>query len=182
MSHPPRHRRAMHDVFDSMERDLMTPSGMSSRLPTIDFPGSSIGLVSAVPSMGRKGGLGMNLDFHETNNGYELSADLPGMKKEDIKVDIDSDSGVLTVTGERKQEREQKSEGDNEQRKYHFVERSYGKTTRSVRLPDTADTSKASAAYVNGVLKLNFPEREPPSARRLQIPIGDGEGATPSGN
>ena len=107
----------MHDVFDSMERDLMTPSGMSSRLPTIDFPGSSIGLVSAVPSMGRKGGLGMNLDFHETNNGYELSADLPGMKKEDIKVDIDSDSGVLTVTGERKQEREQKSEGDNEQRK-----------------------------------------------------------------
>ena len=105
----------MHDVFDSMERDIMTPSGMSSRLPTIDFPGSSIGLVSAVPSMGREGSLGMNLDFHETNNGYELSADLPGMKKEDIKVDIDSESGVLTLTGERKQEREEKSEGDNEQ-------------------------------------------------------------------
>ena len=62
------------------------------------------------------------------------------------------------------------------------MERSYGKATRSVRLPDTADTSKASAAYVNGVLKLNFPKREPPSARRLQIPIGNGEGATPSGN
>ena len=61
--------------------------------------------------------------------------------------------------------------------RYHFVERSYGKTTRSIRLPDTADTSKASAAYANGVLKLNFPKREPLSARRLQIPIGDGEGA-----
>ena len=61
------------------------------------------------------------------------------------------------------------------------MEHSYGKSTRSVRLPDMADTSKASAAYVNGVLKLNFPKREPPSARRLQIPIGDGEGATSSG-
>ena len=59
----------------------------------------------------------MNLDFHETNNGYELSVDLPGMKKEDIKVDIDSESGVLTVTEERNQEREEKSEGGNEQRK-----------------------------------------------------------------
>ncbi|CAM9751914.1 unnamed protein product [Ascophyllum nodosum] len=107
----------MHDVFDSMERNLIAPSGMSSRFLPIGFPGSSIGLVSAVPSMGREGGLGMNLDFHETNNGYELSADLPGMKKEDIKVEIDSESGVLTVTGERKQEREEKSEGDNEQRK-----------------------------------------------------------------
>ena len=107
----------MHDVFDSMERDLMVPSGTSSRFPIINFPGSSIGLVSAVPSMGGEGGLGMNLDFHETNKGYELSADLPGMKKEDIKVDIDSESGVLTVTGERKQEREEKSEDDNEQRK-----------------------------------------------------------------
>ena len=107
----------MHDVFDSMERDLTAPSGMSSRFPAIDFPVSSIGLVSAVPSMGREGGLGMNLDFHETNKGYELSAGLPGVMKEDIKVDIDSESGVLTVTGERKQEREEKSEGGNEQRK-----------------------------------------------------------------
>ena len=107
----------MHDVSDSMERDLMAPSGTSSRFPIINFPGSPIGLYSAAPSVGGKGGVGMNLDFHETNNGYELSADLPGMKKEDIKVDIDSESGVLTVTGERKQEREEKSEGDNEQRK-----------------------------------------------------------------
>ena len=106
----------MHDVFDSMERDIMAPSGMSSRFPTIDFPGSSISVVSAVPGLGDEGGLGMNLNFHETNKGYELSAD-PGMKKEAIKVDIDSESGVLTVTGEREQEREEKSEGDNEQRK-----------------------------------------------------------------
>ncbi|CAM9776109.1 unnamed protein product, partial [Ascophyllum nodosum] len=110
----------------------------------------------------------MNLDFHETNNGYELSADFPGMKKEDIEVYIYIESGVLTVTGERKQEREEKSEGDKEQRKYHFVSL-LCKTTRSVRLPYTADTSKASAAYVNGVLKVNFPKQEPPSARRVQI-------------
>ena len=104
----------MHDVFDPMERDLMAPSGMSSRFPTIDFP---ISVVSAVPSTGRKGGLGINLEFHETNNGYERSADLPGTKKEDIKMDVDSESEVLTMTGERKQEREENSEGGDEQRK-----------------------------------------------------------------
>ena len=107
----------MDDEFDSMERGLLPPFWMSSRFPIINFPGSSIGLVSAIPSMGGEGGLSMNLDFHETNNGYELSADLPGMKKEDIKVYIDIESGVLTMTGERKQEREEKSEDDIEQRK-----------------------------------------------------------------
>lgn len=61
---------------------------------------------------------------------------------------------------------------------YHFVERSYGKTIRSIRLPDTADVSKASAAYVDGVLRLNFPKMDPPAARRLQIPVGDGEEAS----
>ena len=62
------------------------------------------------------------------------------------------------------------------------MERSYGKITRSVRLPDTADTANASAVYVNGVLTINFPKREPPSARRLHIPIGDGAGPSSSGN
>lgn len=48
--------------------------------------------------------LDMNLDFHETDQGFELEADLPGMKKEDIAVDVDSESGVLTVSAERRKE------------------------------------------------------------------------------
>ena len=51
---------------------------------------------------------------------------------------------------------------------------------RSIRLPDTGDTSKAFATYVDGLLKLDFPRREPPSAGRLQILVGDGAGATSS--
>ena len=58
--------------------------------------------------------------------------------------------------------------------RYHFVERSYGKTTRSIRLPETADVSKANADYSSGVLTLTFPKREVPAARRIRIPVGDG--------
>ena len=106
----------MDDVFDSMELDIMAPLGMGSRFPAAAFPRSSISLV-VKPFEGGRGSFDMNLDFHETSKGFELSADLPGMKKEDIKVDIDSESGVLTVTGERKQEGEEKREGDKEELK-----------------------------------------------------------------
>lgn len=58
--------------------------------------------------------------------------------------------------------------------RYHYVERSYGKTTRSVHLPDAADIDNAKADYSNGVLTLSFPKKETPESRRLQIPVGDG--------
>lgn len=105
----------MNDVFDSMERDIMAPMGMGSRFP-IGFPGNPSHRITSFPG-GFNGDFGMNLDFHETSKGFELNADLPGMKKEDITVDVDRDSGVLTVTGERKQEREEKSEGAEGDRK-----------------------------------------------------------------
>ena len=66
--------------------------------------------------------------------------------------------------------------------RYHFVERSYGKSTRSVRLPETADAENAIAGYSAGVLTVTFPKKEAPTARRLQIPVmgGDGrDGAAP---
>ena len=68
--------------------------------------------------------------------------------------------------------------------RYHFVERSYGKSTRSVRLPETADTSKATAVYSAGVLTVAFPKKEAPAARRLQIPVvgGDGKASTEGGD
>ncbi|CAN0404304.1 unnamed protein product, partial [Scytosiphon promiscuus] len=57
-------------------------------------------------------------------------------------------------------------------RRYHFVERSYGRMTRSIRLPDAADTTKATADYTAGVLTVTFPKREPPASKRLRIPVG----------
>eukprot|EP00752_Nemacystus_decipiens_P010190 g9080.t1 len=167
-------RRAVNDIFESMERDMLAPWGLASRFPSAGgaFPAPSSGDIV----IGNGGFSGMNLDFHETSNGFQLTADLPGMKEEDISVDVDNESGVLTVTGERKNETEETSDGEDGKRKYHFVERSYGKTTRSVRLPETADTANASAGYTSGVLTVTFPKKQPPAARRLQIPVVGGDG------
>ena len=103
-------RGAMNDVFDSMERDfMMTPSwGTAFRFPHVHPMLPSINPAASGVQDGR---FGMHLDFHETENGFELTADLPGVRKDDITVDVDRESGVLTVSGERKSNREEKSEG-----------------------------------------------------------------------
>ena len=106
----------MNDVFDSMERDLlMAPWGSATRFPTAHMlagipGGAGGGFVGGVGD----GKFGMHLDFHETDGGFELTADLPGVQKEDITVDVDNASGVLTVSGERKSKREEKNEGGEE--------------------------------------------------------------------
>lgn len=106
-------RSAVNDVFDSMERDmLMAPWGLATRFPTTH-------MLAGIPGSGFVGGIGdgkfgMHVDFHETDDGFELTADLPGIKKEDITVDVDNASGVLTVSGERKSKREEKNEGGEE--------------------------------------------------------------------
>ena len=82
-----------------MERDMLAPWGFASRFPAAG---------GAFPAMSGD----MNLDFHETKDGYQLTADLPGMTEKDISVDVNSESGVLTVSGERKDEREETGEGD----------------------------------------------------------------------
>ena len=98
----------MNDVFDSMERDFMLgPWGTATRFPAGHMlPGITGG------SGERK--FGMHVDFHETQGGFELTADLPGVQKEDITVDVDNERGMLTVSGERKSTREEKSEGGGE--------------------------------------------------------------------
>ncbi|CAM9171589.1 unnamed protein product [Hapterophycus canaliculatus] len=160
--------RRMNDMFRSMEQEMLAPWGLASRFPM--FPALSGG-----------GMLGdtryLNLDFHETKEGFELIADLPGMTQDDISVDVDTESGVLTVSGERKEEREEKGEGEGGEKKYHFVERSYGKMARSIRLPETADVENANAGYEAGVLTITFPKRNAPAPHRLQIPVSGTAGS-----
>ncbi|CAN0415848.1 unnamed protein product, partial [Ectocarpus sp. 13 AM-2016] len=87
------------DVFGSIEREMLAPWGLASRFPTARDM-----VPSFSSSLFRDGSrsLDMHLDFHETKDGFELIADLPGMKKEDVSIDVDQESGVLTVSGERK--------------------------------------------------------------------------------
>ncbi|CAN0276069.1 unnamed protein product [Ectocarpus sp. 8 AP-2014] len=163
----------INDVFGSIEREMLAPWGLASRFPTArdmfpTFPSSLFGDGSR--------SLDMSLDFHETKYGFELIADLPGMKKEDVSIDVDQESGVLTVSGERKSEKEEKGDGKDGDRKYHFVERSYGKTSRSVRLPEAADTANANADLTDGVLTITFPKKEAPVSSRFRIPLGGGGG------
>ncbi len=85
-------------------------------------------------------------DITEDDKEYLIKAELPEMKKEDVKVTVEN--GVLTISGERKFEQEEKK------KKYHRVERGYGTFMRSFTLPDDADFNKVNAQFKNGVLMV----------------------------
>ena len=94
---------------------------------------------------------------------FVVRADLPGLKKEDVKIEV-TEAG-LTLEGERKMEKEEKREG------YFFAERSYGNFFRRIPLPEGAKFEAASAVFKDGVLEVSIPvpKRELPKARRLEI-------------
>src|SRR6266851_1248749 len=92
-----------------------------------------------------------------------VKADLPDVKKEDVKVTVES--GVLTITGQRKVEKEEKD------KKYHRVERSYGNSLRSFALPDGADGSKVNAEFKDGVLKVHLPKSEKVKPKAIEVKV-----------
>lgn len=104
---------------------------------------------------------GPSVDIHENPESYEIEADLPGMKKEDINIDLQGN--VLTLSGERKHESES-SAGDEVR-----IERRYGRFLRSFTLPQNVDPESIKANYQNGVLKLVLPKKE--EARPKQIKV-----------
>ncbi|HEY5883320.1 MAG TPA: Hsp20/alpha crystallin family protein [Pyrinomonadaceae bacterium] len=97
------------------------------------------------------------------NNGqFTVRADLPGMTKDDIKVEFSGD--MLTISGERKEEKEEKREG------YYRSERSYGNFYRQLPLPEGAMTEKAEATFKNGVLEVTMPApKAEPATRKLEV-------------
>jgi HSP20 family protein len=86
------------------------------------------------------------LDVRESTNAITVEAELPGVDEKDVTVTLTN--GVLTIKGEKKQEREEKGES------YHLTERSFGSFERSLRLPDTIDDAKVEAKFDKGVLKV----------------------------
>ena len=94
-----------------------------------------------------------------------VTAELPGIKKEDVKVHIEGDT--LVVEGERKLEKEEKQEG------YYHSERSYGKFYRSILLPEGAKTDQTAAQFNNGVLEVTVPVLEAKAVRK-EIPVQEG--------
>ena len=106
------------------------------------------------------------LEVLRHNGELTVRVDLPGLSKEDVKVEVTEDA--LTLSGERKEEKEEKREG------YYRTERSYGSFYRRVPLPEGANIDNATATFNNGVLEITMqvPEAEP-LARRLEIKEGE---------
>lgn len=103
------------------------------------------------------------VDISEDEKEYIVKAEIPEMKKEDIKINVHDD--VLSISGERKYEKEEKG------KKYHRVERAYGSFMRSFTLPEDADGSRVSAEYKDGVLKLHLPKSEKAKPKAIEIKI-----------
>ena len=103
------------------------------------------------------------VDVKETDNLFVLTADIPGLTKKDIKVNVAS--GKLSISGERTYETEQ--ENDN----YHYRERRFGTFDRSFKLPDTVDEEKISASFKNGILNVALPKHENilPKEREIKV-------------
>jgi HSP20 family protein len=108
------------------------------------------------------------MDLVETDEHLVLRADLPGMSKDDVTIEIRD--GALTVSGERKAEHEEKSEG------FYRVERAFGSFSRSLTLPDGIDAQKVDADFTDGVLEVRIPKPEERKPHRVEIGATDVNG------
>ncbi len=102
-----------------------------------------------------------SVDIKEDEQAYKISAELPGMKVEDVNVEVDGN--VLTISGERTLEKEKAGEG------YHRVERRYGSFSRRFFLPDSVDGSRIEAKMRDGLLGIWVPKTEVAKARKIAV-------------
>jgi HSP20 family protein len=102
-------------------------------------------------------------DIYETENEIVVKAELPEVKKEDVKVSVENN--ILTIHGERKISEETKREN------YHRLERSYGEFTRSFTLPSFVDTGKINAEFKDGMLRVTMPKREEAKPKQVEVKV-----------
>jgi HSP20 family protein len=105
------------------------------------------------------------MDLVEEGDHFVLRADLPGVKEEDVKVELDDN--VLMISGERKSEHEDRREG------YYRLERAAGSFSRSLTLPEGVEPDSIQAQFGNGVLTVRIPKPEERKPRRVAINVGD---------
>jgi HSP20 family protein len=103
------------------------------------------------------------VDISEDDHGYLLKADLPEMKKDDVRVTVED--GILCVSGERKIEK------DDQKRKFHRTERSFGNFRRSFTLPEDADSKKVTADFRDGVLKVHLPTTPMARSKAIEVKV-----------
>ncbi|CAD6203033.1 unnamed protein product [Miscanthus lutarioriparius] len=149
------------NVFDPFSLDLWDPFE--------GFPFGSSSSRSLVPSFPRTSSetaafAGARIDWKETPEAHVFKADVPGLKKEEVKVEVE-DGNVLQISGERSKEHEEKND------RWHRVERSSGKFLRRFRLPENAKTEQIKASMENGVLTVTVPKEEAKKADIKNVQI-----------
>lgn len=101
------------------------------------------------------------VDIQETADSYRLTAELPGLTKEDINITLENN--VLRLSGERKFEKDAKKEG------FHRIERTYGAFARAFTLPSQVNHDRVEAAFENGILTITVPKAEQAKPRKITI-------------
>ena len=143
----------------------MTPQSFSTMLDRF--------FQDSVSGRGRVNAFSPQVDAYETEKGYQIEVALPGLKREDIKVDFQQ--GRLTISGERQ------FKNERNERRYHIVESSYGSFQRSFELPDTVEPRQIQANFEDGVLHVVVP-KDAEKTMRHQIQIqGTQQGNQPTG-
>jgi len=146
-------------------RELDTLQGEMNRLFSSFFD---------TPTTGNGGGAARRwlpaMDLVETDEHFVLRADLPGVPESDVSIEVEGN--VLTISGERKTEHEDKHEG------YYRIERATGAFRRMLTLPEGVDADAVTATFDNGVLEVRIPKPAEAKPRRVQIGVGGAEPKT----
>ena len=109
------------------------------------------------------------VDLVEAEDHFVLRADLPGLSEGDVQIEVQD--GTLTISGERKAEHEQREKG------WYRIERSFGRFSRSLSLPDGVDPDRIQASFSHGVLEVRIPKPEERKPRRIEVAWnGNGNG------
>lgn len=144
------------NVFDPFSLDIWDPLEGFPFTTTVANASSSAGDTSAIANT--------RIDWKETPEAHVFQADLPGLKKEEVKVEVE-DGRVLRISGERSRENEDKND------KWHRLERSSGKFMRRFRLPENAKMDQIKAFMENGVLTVTVPKQEEkkPEVKSIEV-------------
>ncbi|XP_010271881.1 PREDICTED: 17.8 kDa class I heat shock protein-like [Nelumbo nucifera] len=150
-------------IFGGRRSNIFDPFSMDLWDPFHDF---SFATALSIPQFSSETATFANarIDWKETPEAHVFKADLPGLKKEEVKVELE-EGRVLHISGERNREHEEKND------KWHRVERSSGKFLRRFRLPENAKVDQVKAAMENGVLTVTIPKEvvKKPEVKAIEI-------------
>nr|AGL45960.1 small heat shock protein 17.9CI [Dorcoceras hygrometricum] len=151
-------------VFGNRRSNIFDPFSLDIWDPFQGFPFSGAVTNAEGQAQGASSFAAARIDWKETPEAHVFKADLPGLKKEEVKVEVE-EGRVLQIRGERSSEKEEKND------KWHRVERSSGKFLRRFRLSENAKLEEIKAAMENGVLTVTVPKEEvkKPEAKAIEI-------------